>query len=129
MAPGIFDQIHPRQPCWGVNNGGGQEKDEMKYEAKGSEMVVRSQVTSRLGTTEKSRNATPATWRDAAKRNFILQLGFEDPAPAVLPRQYSALVVQPKIVLAWIVVGILFQSPAVSRASAPFCGGVPCFRN
>jgi hypothetical protein len=50
------------------------------------------------------------------KRNFILQQGFEDPAPAVYPRQYSALVFQPKIVLILVVAGILFQSRAVFAA-------------
>jgi hypothetical protein len=88
----------------------------MKYAMKGSEMVVGSHVTSKLGTTEISRSAIPAAGRDAAKRNFILQLGFEDPAPSVCPRQYSALVFQPKIVLAVVVAGILFQSPTVFAA-------------
>jgi Domain of unknown function (DUF4395) len=50
---------------------------------------------------------------NAAKRNFILQQGFEAPAPTVCSLQYSALVFQPKIVLIGIVAGILFQSPAV----------------
>jgi len=48
-----------------------------------------------------------------AKRNFILQQGFEDPDFATCPLQYSALVFQPKIVLVVIIVGILFQSQAV----------------
>jgi hypothetical protein len=47
------------------------------------------------------------------KHNFILQQGFEDPAPAVCSLQYSALVFQPKIVLIGIIAGILLQSPAV----------------
>jgi Domain of unknown function (DUF4395) len=85
----------------------------MNYGAKGSEMVVGSNVRSQLGMTEMSGSATRAAARDTAKRNFILQLGFEDPAPAVRSIQYSALVFQPKIVLGWIVAGILFQSPAV----------------
>ena len=51
-----------------------------------------------------------------AKRNFILQQGFEDPDPATCPLQYSALVFQPKIVLVGIVAGILFQSQAVFAA-------------
>jgi hypothetical protein len=85
----------------------------MKYAANGSEMVVGNQVTSQLGTTEMSRSAARAAGRDGAKRNFILQMGFEDPAPAVHPLQYSALVFQPKVVLIAIVAGILFQSPYV----------------
>jgi hypothetical protein len=40
-------------------------------------------------------------------------MGFEDPALAVIPLQYSALVFQPKIVLAVVVAGILFESQAV----------------
>jgi hypothetical protein len=50
---------------------------------------------------------------DAAKRNFILQQGFADPAPAVRQRQYAALTFQPRIVLVAVIAGILFQSPAV----------------
>ncbi len=50
---------------------------------------------------------------NAVKRNFILQQGFADPAPAVCPQQYAALVFQPKIVLIGVVAGILFQSQAV----------------
>jgi len=54
--------------------------------------------------------------QNAVKRNFILQQGFEDPAPAVCPRQYSALLFQPRVVFLWVVAGILFQSPAVFAA-------------
>jgi hypothetical protein len=55
----------------------------------------------------------PAAGRYAMKRNFILQQGFEDPAPAVCSLQYSALMFQPKIVLIGIAAGILLQSQAV----------------
>ncbi len=48
--------------------------------------------------------------RDGVKRNFILQQGFEEPAPAVCPRQYSALHFQPRTVFLWVLAGILFQS-------------------
>jgi len=51
--------------------------------------------------------------REQVKRNFILQQGFEEPAPAVCPRQYSALHFQPRSVFVWLVAGILFQSPSV----------------
>jgi len=51
--------------------------------------------------------------RNEVKRNFILQQGFEEPAPAVCPRQYSALHFQPRTVFLWIVAGILLQSPPV----------------
>jgi hypothetical protein len=88
----------------------------MKYTVNGSETVVGSHVTSQLDTTDISRSVIPEAGRNAAKRNFILQLGFEDPAPAVLPLQYSALVFQPKVVLIGVVVGILFQSPAIFAA-------------
>jgi hypothetical protein len=87
----------------------------MKYTVNGSERVVGSQLTSQLGTTDISRRVMP-NWRQAAKRNFILQLGFENPAPAVLELQYSALVFQPKVVLTGVVAGILFQSPAIFAA-------------
>lgn len=54
--------------------------------------------------------------RNEVKRNFILQQGFEEPAPAVCPRQYSSLLFQPRIVLVWVVAGILFQSPGIFLA-------------
>jgi hypothetical protein len=54
--------------------------------------------------------------KEEAKRNFILQQGFEEPAPAVCPRQYSSLQFQPRMVLLWVVAGILFQSAAVFAA-------------
>jgi len=85
----------------------------MKHATNESEMVVGSHVKSQLSTTESSRGATGPVGRNGAKRNFILQLGFEDPAPAACPLQYSALVFQPKIVLAATVLGILLQSPVV----------------
>ena len=50
------------------------------------------------------------------KRNFILQQGFEEPAPTVCSRQYSALHFQPRTVFLWIVVGIFFQSSALFYA-------------
>ena len=81
-----------------------------------SETIIGNEVAPQLVYAGNSRSVKPAAWGDAAKRNFILQLGFEDPAPAVLPRQYSALVFQPKTVLAVVVAGILFQSPAVFAA-------------
>jgi hypothetical protein len=88
----------------------------MKYTVNGSETVFGSQVTSQLGTTDTARSVMPEAGRNAAKRNFILQLGFEDPAPTVVPFQYSALVFQPKVVLIGVVAGILFQSPAIFAA-------------
>lgn len=50
---------------------------------------------------------------EAVKRNFILQQGFAEPAPAIAPRHYSALQFQPRIVLVWVLAGILFQSSAL----------------
>ena len=88
----------------------------MKYTVNGSETAFGSQVTSQLGTTDISRSVMPEAGRNVAKRNFILQLGFEDPAPAVVPLQYSALVFQPKVVFLGVVAGILFQSSAIFAA-------------
>ena len=85
----------------------------MTYRVEKSETIIGSQVAPQLGYAGNSRSVKPAAGRNAAKRNFILQLGFEDPAPAVVPLQYSALVFQPKIVLAGIIAGILYQSWAV----------------
>ena len=87
----------------------------MKYTANGSETVVGSLVKSQSGT-DISRSVMPEAGRNAAKRNFILQLGFEDPAPAVVALQYSALVFQPKVVLIGVIAGILFQSSAIFAA-------------
>ena len=85
----------------------------MKYEVNGGEMIGGRQITPRFGTTRISSGDMPAAGRNAAKRNFILQQGFEDPAAAVCLLQYSALTFQPKIVLIGVVAGILFQSQAV----------------
>ena len=88
----------------------------MKYRANGSETAFGRQVTSQFGITDTSRSVMPSAQRNAVKRNFILQLGFEDPAPAVVPLQYSALVFQPKVVFLGVVAGILFQSSAIFAA-------------
>ena len=88
----------------------------MKYTVNGSETAFGREVTSQLGTTDISRSVMPEAGRNAATRNFILQLGFEDPATAVVPLQYSALVFQPKVVFLAVVAGILFQSPVIFAA-------------
>jgi hypothetical protein len=85
----------------------------MKYEANRDEMIVGSQITRRHGTTRIPKGAMPEADQNAAKHNFILQQGFEDPDPSVCPQQYSSLVFQPKIVLIGVVAGILFQSQVV----------------
>jgi Domain of unknown function (DUF4395) len=90
--------------------------NEMNFKLEKSETDIGGRFTPLPGTAGISSSGTPASWRDTAKRNFILQLGFEEPAPAVRPRQYSALVFQPKVVLITIVAGILFQSPGVFAA-------------
>jgi hypothetical protein len=48
----------------------------------------------------------------SAKRNFILQQGFENPAPATCSVQYSALQFQPRVIFVWVLAGIVFQSAA-----------------
>ena len=88
----------------------------MKYTVNGSETAFGREVTSQLGTTDISRSVMPEAGRKVAKRNFILQLGFEDPGPEVVPLQYSALVFQPKVVFLAVVAGILFQSPVIFAA-------------
>jgi hypothetical protein len=88
----------------------------MNYRMEKSQTVVGSPTVHQPGTAKLSSSVASATWRDAAKRNFILQMGFEDPAPAVRWPQYSALVFQPKVVVLTIVAGILFQSPGVFLA-------------
>jgi hypothetical protein len=52
------------------------------------------------------------------KRNFILQQGFQDASAAGCSLQYSALQFQPRVVLTWIVVAIVLQSPPVFVALA-----------
>ncbi len=49
--------------------------------------------------------------RERVKRNFILQQGFEEPSPAICPRQYSALHFQGRVVFVCIVAGIVSHSP------------------
>lgn len=88
----------------------------MKSKTIESQTVMGRHVTSPPDTSGISRSVTLAAGRDEVKRNFILQQGFEDPAPGVCPLQYSALVFQPKIVLVWVLAGILFQSQAVFAA-------------
>jgi hypothetical protein len=67
-------------------------------------------------------------WKEA-KRNFILQQGFEEPVPAVCPRQYSALHFQPRTVFVWIVFGgdpigafHLTPAPAPRRSAQAIAG-------
>jgi len=52
------------------------------------------------------------------ERNFILQQGFEEPAPPAYHLQYSALVFQPRVVGLTLLLGVLLQSPAVFLALA-----------
>jgi uncharacterized protein DUF4395 len=52
-----------------------------------------------------------ATMQDVTKRNFILQQGFENPASGSCSTEYSALHFQPRVVLIWLVAGIVFQRP------------------
>ena len=49
--------------------------------------------------------------QDVTKRNFILQQGFENPALGSCSTEYSALHFQPRVVLIWLVAGIVFQLP------------------
>jgi len=73
-------------------------------------------------TTASARPATIASAtdrRDVMMRNFILQQGFPAPPSALRRGQYAALTVQPRIVLALVIAGILFQSAAVFAA---LCG-------
>jgi Domain of unknown function (DUF4395) len=51
--------------------------------------------------------------QNATERNFILQQGFEQPAPTVCVIQYSALQFQPRIVLVWLLAGVCLQSPVI----------------
>ncbi len=83
---------------------------------KQGETIAGNQFTAQLGELEFPNIGPPMTGRDCMKRNFILQLGFGAPDPAICVSQYSALTFQPKVVLAWIVVGILSQSWAVFAA-------------
>ena len=88
----------------------------MNFKLEKSQTAIGNRFAPQPGASGISSSVTPPAWRDTAKRNFILQLGFEDSGPAVRPRQYSALVFQPKVVLATIVAGILLQSAAVFAA-------------
>jgi Domain of unknown function (DUF4395) len=48
-----------------------------------------------------------------AERNFILQQGFPAPAAPAYHREFSALLFQPRLVGLTLLIGILFQSPAI----------------
>ncbi len=86
----------------------------MKYMMKGHLNIAWNGSDSALE--PKGTSPIAASGRDLVMRNFILQMGFGAPAPAVLPRQYSALTFQPRIVLVSVVAGILLQSQAVFAA-------------
>jgi hypothetical protein len=88
----------------------------MNYKLEKGSTVIGNRVAHQPVAAGIPSNVRSATWRDAARRNFILQQGFEDPDPALRSRQYSALVFQPKVVLATVVAGILFQSPGIFLA-------------
>ena len=88
----------------------------MNYGMEKTETVIGGQFAAQTSAAEVSSNVASASWRDTAKRNFILQMGFEDPAPTLRSRQYSALVFQPKVVLIAVAAGILFQSSGVFLA-------------
>ena len=65
--------------------------------------------------------------KDRTKRNFILQQGFQEPAPEICPLQYSALHCQPRTVLLCLCSGILFQSTALFYALGAVLGWSPLF--
>ncbi len=71
----------------------------MKYEAKGHLNISWNLPEAAPGSTGTTAIAKPAFGRNAMMRNFILQMGFKDPDPAVRARQYSALTFQPRVVL------------------------------
>jgi len=85
----------------------------MDYGMKKTPTVMGSQFAHSAGAPGISGSVTPPVRRDVAKRNFVLQQGFEDPDPSLIAQQYSALVFQPKVVLVAIVAGTLFQSQSV----------------
>jgi uncharacterized protein DUF4395 len=92
----------------------------MKYEAKGHLNISWNLPEAAPGSTGTTAIATPASRRNAMMRNFILQMGFDDPAPADLSRQYSALTFQPRTVLVLVVAGILLQSQVVFAVLGAF---------
>ena len=85
----------------------------MNYRLEKSGRTIGSHVVPQPGTAGFLASVASASRRDAAKRNFILQQGFDDPTPAIRLRQYSALVFQTKVVVIAVVAGILFQAPGV----------------
>lgn len=88
----------------------------MSFKWMKSEIITEGRVTHRPDAVGISHGVRSAAWRDMAKRNFILQQGFGEPAPAVRPRQYSALVFQPKVVFVTTAAGILIQSAGIFAA-------------
>ena len=67
--------------------------------------------------------------QNATERNFILQQGFEEPAPTVCVIQYSALQFQPRIVLVWLLAGFASNLQPFSVPCVLLFGGVLCFQN
>jgi hypothetical protein len=53
-----------------------------------------------------------------AKRNFILQQGFSEPAAETCSRQYSALLFQPRLIGLWVIAATILKSPALFFALA-----------
>jgi hypothetical protein len=51
--------------------------------------------------------------RFTSKRNFILQQGLEESTPQNCPVRYSALMFQPRVIAAILLIGIVYQSPVL----------------
>jgi Domain of unknown function (DUF4395) len=62
--------------------------------------------------TNDARLVHPAEGHDA-RRNFILQQGFPEPTAITCPRQYSALLFQPRVIGLSVVAGSILQAPLV----------------
>lgn len=66
--------------------------------------------------------------RQAVQRNFVLQQGFEAPAPGTCTRRYAALQFQPRIVLMPVALGVLLQASGVFFALSAvlwWCAAMP----
>ena len=101
----------------------------MKYTVNGSETAFGRQVTSQLGTTDISRSVMPEAggrWRSAT-------LFFNWGSRTLLPRSSRSSILRLYFSQKLCSSGSLPEScsrpPPSSQRWAPFCGGVPCFRN
>lgn len=64
-------------------------------------------------TTTSSPDSSGPVAGPSLKRNFILQQGLCDPAAATCPKQFSALMFQPRMIGPYLLIALILQSPVM----------------